>query len=139
MIQTKEDLKEYLKCDKEHLGIKYLRSKWNDEVWKFEIALRFHEYYYNNKRGLINNILCKYWAWRQHKLGVRLGFTIPVNTCGKGLRLSHYGSIIINGKAILGNFCDLHSCVLKTADIRSPKTGISVHFSYSLPMAMQIY
>ena len=29
--------------------------------------------------------------------------------------------------------------VLKTADIRSPKTGISVHFSYSLPMAMQIY
>lgn len=39
MIQTKEDLKEYLKCDKEHLGIKYLRSKWNDEVWKFEIAL----------------------------------------------------------------------------------------------------
>ena len=29
--------------------------------------------------------------------------------------------------------------VLKTVDIRSPKTGISVHFSYSLPMAMQIY
>ena len=29
--------------------------------------------------------------------------------------------------------------LLKTADIRSPKTGISVHFSYSLPMAMQIY
>ena len=31
------------------------------------------------------------------------------------------------------------SMVLKTVDIRSPKTGISVHFSYSLPMAMQIY
>lgn len=30
---------------------------------------------------------------------------------GKGLRLSHYGSIIINGKARLGDFCDLHSCV----------------------------
>lgn len=29
--------------------------------------------------------------------------------------------------------------MLKTVDIRSPKTGISVHFSYSLPMAMQIY
>ena len=29
--------------------------------------------------------------------------------------------------------------LLKTVDIRSPKTGISVHFSYSLPMAMQIY
>lgn len=33
---------------------------------------------------------------------------------------------------------DLNS-MLKTVDIRSPKTGISVHFSYSLPMAMQIY
>ena len=30
-------------------------------------------------------------------------------------------------------------CLLKTVDIRSPKTVISVHFSYSLPMAMQIY
>lgn len=29
--------------------------------------------------------------------------------------------------------------VLKTVDIRSPKTGISVHYSYSLLMAMQIY
>ena len=29
--------------------------------------------------------------------------------------------------------------LLKTFDIRSPKTVISVHFSYSLPMAMQIY
>ena len=31
------------------------------------------------------------------------------------------------------------NCMLKTVDIRSPKTVISVHFSYSLPMAMQIY
>lgn len=111
MIKTKEDLREYLECDKTHLGIKYSKPKWNDDIWKFEIALRFHEYYYNNRNGFINNILCKYWAWCQHKLGVRLGFTIPVNTCGKGLRLSHYGSIVINGKAKLGIFCDLHSCV----------------------------
>ena len=33
----------------------------------------------------------------------------------------------------------LQSFMLKTVDIRSPKTVISVHFSYSLPMAMQIY
>ncbi len=29
--------------------------------------------------------------------------------------------------------------VLKTVDIRSPKTVVSVHFSSSKPMAMQIY
>ena len=33
---------------------------------------------------------------------------------------------------------DVHN-VLKTVDIRSPKTVISVHFSSSKPMAMQIY
>ena len=33
----------------------------------------------------------------------------------------------------------MHNKLLKTVDIRSPKTVISVHFSYSLPMAMQIY
>lgn len=34
----------------------------------------------------------------------------------------------------------VNSCgVLKTVDIRSPKTVISVHFSSSKPMAMQIY
>lgn len=133
MIKTKEDLREYLECDKTHLGIKYSKPKWNDDIWKFEIALRFHEYYYNNRNGFINNILCKYWAWCQHKLGVRLGFTIPVNTCGKGLRLSHYGSIVINGKAKLGIFCDLHSYVNigqngggKENSINSPQIGNNV-------------
>ena len=33
----------------------------------------------------------------------------------------------------------IFSSLLKTVDIRSPKTGISVHYSYSLLMAMQIY
>ena len=41
---------------------------------------------------------------------------------------------------IFVNGCFWHGHeVLKTVDIRSPKTGISVHYSYSLLMAMQIY
>ena len=111
MIHTKEDLREYLKCDKRHLEINYHRPRWNDDIWRFEIALRYHEFYYNNKTCILNKFLCKYWAWRHHKLGVRLGFTIPVNACGKGLRLSHYGSVVINGAAKIGDFCDIHSGV----------------------------
>ena len=48
----------------------------------------------------------------------------------------------IHGKqtAHLEAYCaDYFKRLLKTVDIRSPKTVISVHFSYSLPMAMQIY
>ena len=112
MIKTKSDLREYLASDKQALGKQYRRPRWNDDIWKFERALRFHEYYFNNKaKNILNSMLCRYWAWRHHKLGVELGFTIPVNTCGRGLRLSHYGSIVINGNAKLGCFCDIHSCV----------------------------
>ena len=39
--------------------------------------------------------------------------------------------------AVLEGF--LTTLLLKTVDIRSPKTVISVHFSSSKPMAMQIY
>lgn len=48
MILTKNDLKEYLKCDKEALGItcKY-PPLFGNEVWKFQISLRIYEYFYN--------------------------------------------------------------------------------------------
>lgn len=42
-------------------------------------------------------------------------------------------------EVILKELLEICPRVLKTVDIRSPKTVISVHFSYSLPMAMQIY
>lgn len=108
MIRTKIDLQEYLRCDKQHLGINYSRPKWNDDIWRFEIVLRRHEYYFNNKTNILNRVLCKYYAWRHHRLGVRLGFTVPVNVCGRGLRLSHYGLVVINGSAQIGDFCDIH-------------------------------
>ena len=112
MIKTKDDLREYLACDKLALGKQYRRPRWNDDIWKFQIALRKLEYYYYNKgKGLICRLLCSYWAWKHHKQGVRLGFTIPVNACGKGLRLSHYGSIVMNGNAKVVDFCDIHPCV----------------------------
>ena len=47
------------------------------------------------------------------------------------------------GWLLQGIITDVHGeplvGVLKTVDIRSPKTVISVHFSSSKPMAMQIY
>ena len=52
MIRTKEDLKLYLQKDKEALGIKRkLPHIIGDEIWKFQIALRKHEYYKNSGGG----------------------------------------------------------------------------------------
>ena len=41
MISSKKELREYLKADKESLGIQRKRPKlFRDEIWRFEIALR---------------------------------------------------------------------------------------------------
>ncbi len=41
MIITKDDLHEYLSCDKQVLCKEYCLPKWNDDIWIFERALRF--------------------------------------------------------------------------------------------------
>lgn len=48
MIQTKSELEYYLRKDREALGISRRRPRLvGDDIWKFEIALRKHEYYHN--------------------------------------------------------------------------------------------
>ena len=48
MIQTKSELEYYLRKDREALGISRRCPRLvGDDIWKFEIALRKHEYYHN--------------------------------------------------------------------------------------------
>ena len=48
MIRTKLDLKDYLKADKKALGMdKKTRPGLEDLIWKYEISLRYCEYYRN--------------------------------------------------------------------------------------------
>ena len=52
MITTKEELRLYLTKDKQALGKIYKRPKLiGDNIWKFQIALRHHEYLPNVNRG----------------------------------------------------------------------------------------
>lgn len=110
MIKTKADLKEYLLKDKFALGKKKRKCPlpFVDDVWKFEIFLRKHEYYLNTKK---NKLLLAYYAFRHYKQGVKLGFSVPCNTCGAGLRINHHGYIVVNHKARIGEFCDIHQGV----------------------------
>ena len=53
MRLSKEDLYHSLRKDKEALGIHKKRpSLFGDEVWKFQIILRYHEYTSNVKKSL---------------------------------------------------------------------------------------
>lgn len=109
MIQNKSDLKKYLEQDKMQLGRRYRRPHFlGDEIWKFQIALRMHEYYLNTAPG---GGLLRYWEWKHHRLGVKLGFTIPCNVFGPGLNIHHYGCIVVNAHARVGENCNLQQMV----------------------------
>ena len=109
MIECKNDLKRYLKMDKYALNIEQKRPSFiGDEIWKFEIILRKHEYYTNCSKNIFQKIMKKYYGLRHHYMGLRLGFEIPCNVFGGGVRINHYGLIIVNPKAKIGDWCDIH-------------------------------
>ncbi len=109
MIQSYADYEYYLKCDKVALNKTYARPHWlGDEVWKYERLLRKAEYFANchSKNPL------RYWyKYRLKKLGLKLGFCIPLNVVGPGLSLAHPGPVLINGACRIGKNCRIQTCV----------------------------
>lgn len=117
MIKSKDDLKYYLQQDR--IMNKVSESKFkqfldniieNPSRYKFLKTLRYAEYYTNVKTPF-RRFLWFYYKIKLKRLSKRLGYTIPVNTCGAGLSIPHYGTIIINPAARIGENCRLHACV----------------------------
>lgn len=111
MIRNKNDLKFYLDADKFALDIEKSYPAINDEIWKFQILLRKVEYYKNKKTNFFQKILLPIYQLRKHRLGIRLGFDIPANVFGPGLRINHFGNIVVNDSANVGMWCDIHQGV----------------------------
>ena len=70
-------------------------------IWKYLYFLRREE-------GAANKLTAYYWRRRKNDLGAKLGIIIYAGTCGKGLRIWHYGSTIISGDARIGVNCTFH-------------------------------
>lgn len=111
MIKTKQDLKFYLDADKFALEKKNAKPGINDEIWKFQRLLRHVEYYKNKKTTVLSKILLPIYQLRKHRLGILLGFDIPPNVFGPGLRINHFGNIIVNSASTIGMWCDIHQGV----------------------------
>lgn len=73
-------------------------------IWKYQKLLRREEYY--SLKG--NTVLSTYFRYRKNLLGERLGFTIPKFTFSTGLRIWHYGNIVVNAHSKIGKNCTLH-------------------------------
>lgn len=61
--------------------------------------------YHTNCGHRIRKIIYKI---RLNRLQLKYSIHVPINSCGRGLKIMHVGSILINGKSRLGKDCSLH-------------------------------
>ncbi len=108
MIKTKKELKEYLEADRIALhSTKKHPSFFGDHIWKYQIALRKTEYA-RNVRKVIPYLFNRH---RYRKLGLKLGFSIPLNVFDQGLSIAHIGTIVVNQQAHIGKNCRIQEMV----------------------------
>lgn len=53
-------------------------------------------------------MLAFWYKARKNRLGAKLGFIISAGCFGEGLKLEHYGSVIVNPKSRIGRNCIIH-------------------------------
>ena len=133
MIESKEDLRLYLKEDKLALHISRKRPlPFRDEVWRYEIILRKSEYWHNCGKGIIGKILKNWYALRHEKMSVKLGLQVPINVCDFGLHINHFGLLIISPYAKIGKYFNVHqgcNISVNTEGTDAPIIGDNVFFA----------
>ena len=122
MIKTRKELKEFLDLERRlyikggylrELKLRFLHDS-DYLIWSFIKSLRYTEYHFNKKNRL------RYIIYQRRKniKGRRLGISIYHNSIDKGLKIHHYGNIIVNKNAKIGKNCELHgdNCIGNKGD-----------------------
>lgn len=112
MIQTREDYKEYLNLELERYfhGSSFkrrLQHLFMPPLAKWIYYLRTYEYLLNCDNVLFRKVRLELIKYNFYKLSEVLGFSISPNTFDKGLKLQHYGGIIINKDCRIGKNCSI--------------------------------
>ena len=108
-ISSKKELRFYIMADmmmnrgvfKRSLKKRIRDFFFPDYTIDFLCLLRKTSYYYDSWLGL-------YYRWRLHKISMKMGYSISCNSCGYGLLLPHYGTIVV-GENSIGNYAVLHT------------------------------
>lgn len=82
--------------------------------------------YYGVSRNKISRILLGGWhMYMTRYFGRKTGFQIPRYTCGFGLKIHHWGYIIVNKDARIGDNCDIYPGVVigQTSEKKVPIIG----------------
>jgi serine O-acetyltransferase len=109
-ISSKAEYKSYLEADLRAHGLARF-TVWNRlsrPTLTFQRTLRYVEYVFNCRRGVLWKPYVLFQRLRLLRAGVRLGFEIPPNVFGPGLCIVHCGTITVSGLAKVGSNCRLH-------------------------------
>lgn len=118
----RKTLKERLKClMRPDPSIEYLRCMRKLSYYKYK-----------------NNPLWVYYHSKYMRLGVQLGYTIGPDSCGYGLVLPHYGTLIIGSKNAIGNYAMIHVGTLFTSDERTVGDNLYVATGAKITTGMHI-
>lgn len=102
-------LQKFIGFDKESQGGGiFFRKFIFSPIFRFTTLLRLNEYLFNTKSPLILRLIPYLWYRR---LGVKLGFSIPLNVFDYGLGIVHYGLVVISPDAKIGKNCRIHAGV----------------------------
>ncbi len=87
--------------------------------YKYTKVLRYANYY--KKR---NKLLYAFYGFRLSRLQYKYGFQIsPSTKLGKGLYIGHFGSVIVNANAVIGDNVNLSPNVVIGQQNRGEKKG----------------
>lgn len=111
MITNYQEYKDYICCDLKAYQLERvgLFSYFFNDCLRFQLRLRRIEWLYNTSvHHPLRKALCFIEQIINHRLAIRLGFSIPKNVFGPGLCIVHYGTIVVSPKAQIGKNCRLH-------------------------------
>jgi serine O-acetyltransferase len=74
----------------------------------FQRKLRLAELLMNRATGPVARSVSQVFRLRARTAGMKLGFSIPPNVFGPGLTIAHWGTIVVNDRAVVGARCRLH-------------------------------
>lgn len=118
MIQSKEDLRAYLKADEamsgqtHHLFIRWITCSDEYHIRAFMVALRHYEYWLNKRRNPLQQIPYLFWWWNYRRLKLKSDLFIFPNTVGAGFFPRHKGFVRIGPTSHVGRNCSVMPMVL---------------------------
>lgn len=133
MINSKEDLKFYIRCDEiARFGrcASTMEKIKKGPMWKFNVVLRKLEYNENCRHGIAKKVIRLFLKVRKKRLEKATDWYIGENCFGPGFCISHKGIVIVNSKARFGSNVRINAMVNVGAsggDDKAPVFGDNIY------------